>query len=84
MTTKEIILKGIPESEFSLATRFVQLANRFRSQITVTLGDKTVSAKSLISMLKLSITENDCVTVKCHGHDEAAAMDEIIIAFGKK
>ena len=51
------------------AAIFVQHAKEFRSQITVAKNDKTVNAKSILSVLTLGAEQGDQVLLVDNGED---------------
>jgi phosphotransferase system HPr (HPr) family protein len=60
------------------ASLFVQTASKFKSNITVTKGEKTVSSKSLISILSLGISKDTEITLTADGEDEVEAVNKIV------
>ena len=64
------------------AARFVQVASRFASTVTIKLGDRVADAKSLIAVLGLTIrpgTEIDLITV---GPDADTALEALVAELG--
>lgn len=60
------------------ATRFVNLAKGFESDIELIKADKSVSAKSSVKLMLLGVKENDEVTVRATGADAAEAVEALI------
>jgi phosphocarrier protein len=56
------------------AAQFVKLAKQFKSSITVTNKGKTVSAKSLVLLLTLSIPKDAEFELAAEGEDEQEAI----------
>ncbi|WP_159589538.1 phosphoenolpyruvate--protein phosphotransferase [Chelativorans xinjiangense] len=56
------------------AARFVKLARAFQSDVEIAKGGKTVSAKSSVKLMLLTVKEGDEVTLKVRGPDETEAM----------
>jgi phosphotransferase system HPr (HPr) family protein len=56
------------------AARFVQVASRFVSRITIRVGDREADVKSLIAVLGLTIRPGTEITIQAEGEDEAAAL----------
>ena len=56
------------------AARFVQVASRFASRITIRVGDREADAKSLIAVLGLTIRPGTQIAIQAEGDDEAAAL----------
>ena len=55
-------------------TRFVQLANQFKSAIEVSKGDLTVDGKSVMSMLRLGAQCGSALRIVARGSDAAKAV----------
>jgi len=53
---------------------FVKIAKRFSCDITLTKGEKTVDAKSLLKVMKANVIQGDTVSISCSGPDEAEAL----------
>ena len=56
------------------AARFVQAASRFGSQIKIRNGEREADAKSLISLLGLTVKLSNVITVAAEGVDAEAAL----------
>ena len=56
------------------AARFVQAASRFASHIVIRNGEREANAKSLISLLGLSVRLSSVITVAAEGSDADAAL----------
>ena len=57
------------------ASVFVQKAKEFQSKITLSKNEKTVNAKSILSVLSLGAEQGDQVVLKASGDDAATAID---------
>lgn len=63
------------------AAQFVQAAAKFSSKVTLTGNNKTVDAKSVLSVMTMGLTGGMEVTLIAEGEDEAAciaALSELI------
>ena len=60
------------------ASRFVQEAKRFESEITVCMSGQTANAKSMISVLGLGVDCGAKLLIRASGIDEAKAMSELV------
>jgi phosphotransferase system HPr (HPr) family protein len=60
------------------AARFVQVATRFASRISIRVGDREADAKSLIAVLGLTIRPRTEIAIRAEGDDEAAALAALI------
>lgn len=59
------------------ASHFVQQAKEFQSQITISKNEKTVNAKSILSVLSLGAEQGDLVILKANGDDASTALDRL-------
>ncbi|MEM9424553.1 MAG: HPr family phosphocarrier protein [Spirochaetota bacterium] len=57
--------------------QFVKLAKEFESDITVSKGDKSFSAKSLMKLMKVGISQGDQIEIHCDGADEEMALAKL-------
>lgn len=57
--------------------QFVKLAKQFESDITVAKGDKSFSAKSLMKLMKIGISQGDQIEIQCEGADEEKALEAL-------
>ena len=60
------------------AAIFVQKAKGFQSQIMLTKNEKTVNAKSILSVLTLGAAQGDQVILKVDGDDAEIASGELV------
>ena len=56
------------------AALFVQAAMAHQSKITVTNGEKSGNAKSILGILSLGVQYNDRITINADGPDEMEAL----------
>jgi phosphotransferase system HPr (HPr) family protein len=56
------------------AALFVQTATAHQSKITVTNGEKSGNAKSILGILALGVQQNDKITIHADGPDETEAL----------
>jgi len=62
------------------ASKFVQTANRFASEITVqnvTLGGDPVDAKSILMVLTLGVLQNHEILIQAQGSDAETAVHDL-------
>jgi len=64
------------------AARFVQVASRFTSSVTIRLGDRSADAKSLIAVLGMTIRPGSEIVLDTDGPDADAALDALIGELG--
>ena len=60
------------------AARFVHLATRFESQVTVGRDSKVMDGKSIMGILLLAASRGTTITVTADGPDEATAVDALV------
>jgi phosphocarrier protein HPr len=56
------------------AMQFVDIANKFKSEITVSNGDAEMDAKSIMSVMQLAATRGTVLRMKARGQDAQQAM----------
>lgn len=59
------------------AALFVQLSNKFDSEIMVEKSGQEVNGKSIMGILILAATQGSKITVKADGQDAEAAMEAL-------
>ncbi|MCR5300276.1 MAG: HPr family phosphocarrier protein [Erysipelotrichaceae bacterium] len=59
------------------ATISVNIANRFKSQVSITYDDHTVNMKSILGVMSLGIPSQAEITITCEGEDEELAIETI-------
>lgn len=55
----------------------VKEADRFVSDVEISIGEREADAKRLFSVMSLGVKKGDTITVRISGEDEAAACDAI-------
>jgi len=66
------------------AAFFVQKAQGFQCQITLSKNDKVVNGKSILSVLTLGAEQGDQITLKADGSDAESAVDELALLLEAK
>lgn len=61
------------------AAKFVHLASRFQSRVTVTRGSQTMDGKSIMGILLLAAAKGAILTVSADGPDEVSALHELCV-----
>ena len=59
------------------ATKFVQAANKFQSDVSVEKDGQSVNGKSIMGVLMLVAAKGTYITVRCQGTDAKAALAAI-------
>lgn len=78
MHEEKVILRNEQGLNAQMATRFVQIASKYRSRITLYYEDKEVNAKSIMSLLTMAIPPGDEIIIRAKGEDEEAAICDIL------
>jgi phosphocarrier protein len=60
------------------ASRFVKLAEKFTSEVTLMKDDIEVSGKSIMGILTLACEKGSKIILTCHGEDEKEAFDALL------
>jgi phosphocarrier protein len=60
------------------AVKFVNLANRFASDVRIEKDGSDVDGKSILGILTLAATQGSEITLRLDGEDEAAALRAIV------
>lgn len=59
------------------ASTFVQMANRYKSEVSLVKNGKRANAKSILGIMSLACTKGTEVRLEIDGSDETAALDEL-------
>ena len=60
------------------AARFVHLATRFQSRVTVTRNAKVMDGKSIMGILLLAASRGSTIVISADGSDEADAVNALV------
>jgi phosphocarrier protein len=74
VTAREVTVVNALGLHARAAARFVKVASRFRSQIRVTRGQRTMDGKSILGLLLLAAARGSQLTIAADGPDEAGAI----------
>lgn len=77
VVTKEIVVKNKTGLHARPAAIFVQTANKYESDITVTKEDQEVNGKSIMGILMLAAERGAKITITAKGDDAEAAAEEL-------
>lgn len=77
MVTKTLVLTNEEGLHARAAALFVRTANRFQSEITLSLEGEEVNGKSIIGIMSLGAFEGEEITIKTEGSDEEEAMESL-------
>lgn len=59
------------------AAKLVELAERYKSDVILLVGDKALNAKSILSVLSGGISSGMQITLRLDGSDEREAMEAV-------
>ena len=59
------------------AALFVQIANKYESEVTVKKGRQEVNGKSIMGLMTLAVGKGAIIFVRINGPDATAAMQEL-------
>lgn len=74
MTSRQLTVVNELGLHARAAARFVSVASRFRSQIRVTRGQRTMDGKSILGLLLLAAARGSELTISADGPDEEEAV----------
>jgi len=74
---REVVIKNKQGLHARPAAVFVQVANKFESEITVRKDSEEVNGKSIMGILMLAAEEGCTVNLKAKGIDAKEAIDEL-------
>ncbi len=74
---KELVIHNTAGLHAALAAKLVQVASEFQSEVWIEYADKTVDAKSVLSLISLAVPSGENVVVKADGKDAEEAILEI-------
>lgn len=78
MYSKKVVIINQAGLYGKLATKFIQVANNFKSTLFVEYEEKKANAKSLLGILSLALPQNCEITINGSGVDEREAVDKLI------
>jgi phosphocarrier protein len=59
------------------AAKLVQTTGAYRSEVTLEKDGEVVDGKSILGILLLAAGQGTCLTVRCEGEDEQAALSAV-------
>lgn len=74
---KKIVIKNKTGLHARPAAIFVQIANKFDSEISVKRGNQTVNGKSIMGILMLAAGKGSKILIKAEGLDSEAAVNAL-------
>ncbi len=77
MTRREVEIVNALGLHARAAARFVHLASRFRSRVSVARNGRTADGKSILGLLALLGSQGTRLTISADGGDEAEAIEAL-------
>ena len=77
LAEKKIIIENKEGLHARPAALFVQVANKYACEITVTKGNQTINGKSIMGILTLGAHRGTILTLETEGPDAEALMKEL-------
>lgn len=77
LVERKIIIKNKSGLHARPAAQFVQMANKYDSEITVTKGRQKVNGKSIMGILMLAANKGAAVVISANGDDAENAVNEL-------
>ncbi len=74
---KELVVKNRTGLHARPAALFVQIANKFDSDITIIKEDQEVNGKSIMGILMLAAEKGSKITIVASGDDAGKAVEEL-------
>jgi phosphocarrier protein HPr len=74
---KEVIIENSSGLHARPAAKFVQTANKFKSDITIIKDDQEVNGKSIMGLLMLAAEKGARITIIVDGEDAKDALEEL-------
>ncbi|MBI3008530.1 MAG: HPr family phosphocarrier protein [Candidatus Omnitrophica bacterium] len=74
---KKLIIRDTKGLHVRPASLFVQIAKKFKSNITVKKGKDAVDGKSIMGMMTLALAKGSQVTITAQGEDAEEALEEL-------
>ncbi|MGI6018588.1 MAG: HPr family phosphocarrier protein [Marvinbryantia sp.] len=77
MVSKTFVIKNTAGLHLKPSAALCSEAIKYRSAITLSYGEVTVNAKSVINVLAACVKENSTITLTCEGEDEQEALESL-------
>ena len=77
MIQREVTLNNVLGLHARAAARFVQVASRFRSRISLSKDGRSVDAKSILGILMRAGAQGDRLVLTAQGDDEKEAVEAL-------
>lgn len=77
MVSKTFVIKNTAGLHLKPSAALCSEAIKYRSAITLSYGEVTVNAKSVINVLAACVKKNSTITLTCEGEDEQEALESL-------
>lgn len=77
LVKKEVIVKNKTGLHARPAAIFVQIANKYESEITILKDDQKVNGKSIMGILMLAAEKGSKIVIEADGSDAEEAVNEL-------
>ncbi|MFQ6082713.1 MAG: HPr family phosphocarrier protein [Candidatus Aminicenantia bacterium] len=77
MIEKKIKIRNKLGFHARAASKFVNLANRFKSKVKIIKNDDEINGKSILGILTLAATQGTKIILRIHGEDEEKAFQAL-------
>ena len=78
MVTQKAVIKNLTGLNVHPAGVLCETAARFKSEISLCIGNTTVNAKSVLGVLGAGVRNGDEIELVCKGSDEEEALQTVI------
>ncbi|QSX07969.1 HPr family phosphocarrier protein [Alkalibacter rhizosphaerae] len=78
MVYKKVVVQNKLGLHARPAARFVELANRFKSDIYIKKETATVSAKSIMGVMVMGVNKGAEIIIEASGSDEQEALEALV------
>lgn len=78
MISREVIVLNKTGIHARPASVFVKTASAYKSNITVTKGERKGNAKSMINILSLGLVKDSTITISAEGEDAETAIETLV------
>jgi phosphocarrier protein HPr len=81
MLIQEVVVSNRLGLHAWACAKVVEIASRFRCEVTLIAGGRRASARSIVAVMLLSASMGNVVRLEADGPDEARAMREVAALF---
>lgn len=78
MVEKKVLVRLATGLQARPAALFVQLANRFKSEVYLEKDGRIVNAKSIMGVMSLAVATGTEINIRAEGNDEERAVESLV------